>query len=174
MAGIKPSFITGSNAKIKIGGKTLAYAQDISANVTVTTIPIETMGRFEVVANQPVAYFVDGTLSIVRYTSVAKLNNMPDAAPNGNSVFNMGNIANNFDPKNLIISETFDLEVFQVSGLNQTDIVPVSKMFDATFTRMGHGLNKRGINVDMYSFVAIMAGENGIAPSHSSPGVDLS
>jgi hypothetical protein len=57
MAGKTPSFITGATAKIKIGALTMAYAQDVSYNTTVTTIPIETMGRYEVVSNEPVAYF---------------------------------------------------------------------------------------------------------------------
>jgi hypothetical protein len=55
MAGKKPSFITGATAKIKIGNLTMAYAQDVSYSTTVTTIPIETMGRYEVVSNEPVA-----------------------------------------------------------------------------------------------------------------------
>ena len=71
MAGKTPSFITGATAKIKAGNLTMAYCQDVSYSTTVTTIPIETCGRYEVVANEPVAYFVDGTLSIVRNTKEA-------------------------------------------------------------------------------------------------------
>jgi hypothetical protein len=46
MAAKAPSFVTGANAKIKAGGKTFAYASDVSYQVIVDTVPIETMGRY--------------------------------------------------------------------------------------------------------------------------------
>jgi hypothetical protein len=68
MAGIHAGFVTGARAKIKIGGQTMGYAADVAYNITVATIPIETMGKYEVHSNEPVSYTVDGSFSIVRYT----------------------------------------------------------------------------------------------------------
>lgn len=181
MAGKKPSFITGATAKIKIGAKTMAYAQDVSYNTSVTTIPIETMGRYEVVSNEPVAYFVDGTLSIIRYTSAAS--DMAGAAANGNSVDQINNAANSggnagdgFDPQNLIASETFDLEIFQKTdnaGTASTNI-SVAKLRDCRFTRKGGGINKRGILVEQFAFNAILMDNDPAFPVGNSGDLDLS
>lgn len=159
MAGKTPSFITGATAKIKVGALTMAYAQDVSYNTAVTTIPIETMGRYEVVSNEPVAYFVDGTLSIIRYTKEASA--MNGAAANGNSVEQWNNAAGSggtagdgFDPARLIASETFDLEVFQKTATGGTE--SVGKLRDCRFTRKGGGINKRGVLVEQFAFNAIL------------------
>lgn len=159
MSGKTPSFITGATAKIKIGNLTMAYAQDLSYNTTVTTIPVETMGRYEVVSNEPVAYFVDGTLSIVRYTKEASA--MNGAAANGNSVEQWnnaagtgGNAGDGFDPARMIASETFDVEVFQKLANGGTE--SVGKLRDCRFTRKGGAINKRGILVEQFSFNAIL------------------
>lgn len=179
MAGKKPSFITGATAKIKIGAKTMAYAQDVSYNTSVTTIPIETMGRYEVVSNEPVAYFVDGTLSIIRYTAAAS--DMAGAAANGNSVEQWNNAAGSggvagdgFDPARIIASETFDLEIFQKtsSGAAATT-VSVAKLRDCRFTRKGGGINKRGILVEQFAFNAILMDNDPTVPVGGSGDLDL-
>lgn len=180
MAGKKPSFITGATAKIKIGAKTMAYAQDVSYNTSVTTIPIETMGRYEVVSNEPVAYFVDGTLSIIRYTSAAS--DMAGAAANGNSVERIdnavgsgGNAGDGFDPSQLITSETFDLEIFQKTATVATasNTISVGKLRDCRFTRKGGGINKRGILVEQFAFNAILMDNDADAAVGGSGDLDL-
>ena len=195
MSGSKPSFITGASAKIKVAGKTMAYAQDVSYSVTVTTIPIETMGRYEVVSNEPVAYFVDGSFSIIRYTAEAKTNLMQGTDASGNSVNEIG-IGGGFDPGLMIASTTFDLEIFQkftsaTSGAGVTapaaavaasgaaaavaaviGTTLVMKLRDCRCTRMGGAINKRGILVEQFSFNAILADSGGTAASHSGD-IDL-
>lgn len=174
MAGKSPSFITGATAKIKIGVLTMAYAQDVSYNTTVTTIPIETMGRYEVVSNEPVAYFVDGMLSIIRYTKEASA--MNGAAANGNSVEQMNNVAgsggnagDSFDPARIIASETFDLEIFQKLANAGTE--SVGKLRDCRFTRKGGSINKRGVLVEQFAFNAILM-DNDSAISVGTSGDD--
>lgn len=159
MAGKTPSFITGASAKVTIGAMTMAYAQDVSYNTTVTTIPIETMGRYEVVSNEPVAYFVDGTLSIIRYTKEASA--MNGAASTGNSVDKWanvpgvgGNAGDSFNPSKILASETFDLEVFQKLANGST--ISVGKLRDCRFTRKGGSINKRGVLVEQFAFNAIL------------------
>ena len=159
MAGKSPSFITGATAKIRIGNLTMAYAQDVSYNATITTIPIETIGRYEVVSNEPVAYFVDGSLSIIRYTKEAAL--MNGAASNGNSVEQWhnapgsgGTTGDGFDPARIIASETFDLEIFQKLASGGTE--SIGKLRDCRFTRKGGGISKRGVLTEVFSFNAIL------------------
>jgi hypothetical protein len=176
MAGKTPSFITGATAKIKVGNLTMAYAQDVSYSTTVTTIPIETMGRYEVVSNEPVAYFVDGTLSIIRYTKEASA--MNGAAANGNSVEQMnnaagsgGNAGDGFDPARMLCSETFDLEIFQKLCEGGTE--SVAKLRDCRFTRKGGAINKRGILVEQFAFNAILMDNDSQVESGNSGDLDL-
>ena len=186
MAGKKPSFITGATAKIKIGNLTMAYAQDVSYNATVTTIPIETMGRYEVVSNEPVAYFVDGTLSVIRYTKKASGNGVAvdqSAQTTGNSVNAWsnsagqgGNAGDAFDPGNLLNSETFDMEIFsKIPGdtNSQNEIQSVIKLRDCRFTRKGGAINKRGILVEQFAFNAILADNDGDRAVTTSGDQDL-
>ena len=179
MAGKIPSFITGANAKIKVAGITIAYAQDVSYSTTVTTIPIETMGRYEVVSNEPVAYFVDGGLSVIRYTNIADGDNGPgQAAATGNSVAQWAfsgnperNAFDHFNPGKLLVSETWDLEIFQKNG--EGDPVAVVKLRDCRFTRKGGAINKRGILVEQFAFNAILADEEaGAGDNQAQPSGD--
>lgn len=188
MAGKKPSFITGANAKIKVGGKTFAYASDVSYQVLVDTIPIETFGRYEAVTNEPVNYSVGGELSVVRYTSIAKANNMPGTATKGNGLGNVdmgttGGIgSDHINPGNILFSQTWDLAVFQkeqnvatagaaagsVSGAAvTTESIEFITIKDCRFTRKSSSLNKRGILVDRLAFVGILADDDSFDASFS-------
>lgn len=168
MSGLKPSFVTGANAKIQLAGKTMAYAQDVSYAVTVSTIPVETMGRYEVVNHEPVAYFVEGTLSVVRYT--ANSADMAGSADAGNSINQWGGGASAtastgtpglmFNPGRLTESSTFDISIFQKGGATDT---AVAKLRDCRFTSKGGQLDKRGILVERFSFNAIYLDDEGTA-----------
>lgn len=186
MAGKKPSFISGATAKVKVGGKTFAYASDVSYQVVVDTIPVETMGRFEAVTNEPVNYAVAGELSVVRYTNIAKQNNMPGTNQNGNGLGAVdyqtgGNGGNEFNPGNLLMSQTWDLAVFQkeqaaATGAGSTAMTTESVEFitirDCRFTRKAAALNKRGILVDRLAFVGILADDDSFDASYSGD-IDL-
>jgi len=159
--GYTPSFITGANAKIRLGNITIAYAQDVSYNVEVTSIPVETMGRYEVVSNEPVAYSVQGTLSIIRYAASAAATGKPfQAAAGGNGMKKLvpgtgGNASMHFDPKNLLSSETFTLEIMQ-KGMDAANPKSIVKLHDCRFVRKGASVNKRGILTDGYAFNCIL------------------
>jgi hypothetical protein len=178
MSGLKPSFVTGANAKITLAGKTMAYAQDVSYAVTVSTIPVETMGRYEVVNHEPVAYFVEGTLSVVRYTKNSSA--MAGSASDGNSTNQWGGGASAtstvgtpslmFNPGRLTASSTFDVDIFQkgaVGGDTAVADVSVVKLRDCRFTSKGGQLDKRGILVERFAFNAIYLDDEGTAVSGS-------
>jgi hypothetical protein len=170
MAGIKPSFITGASAKITVGGKTFAYAADVSYSIAVDTIPIETMGRYEAVTNEPVNYSVAGELSIVRYTNVASgsqdTNPFGTAAGTGNGVAASG-LQGFFDPAAILASKSVDIVIYQKKAANVTtgsdaatssavDTVRIGRITDARMNRLSGGINKRGILVERMSFVGIL------------------
>lgn len=175
MSAKKPSFVTGANAKIKVGGKTFAYCSDVAYSVVVDTIPIETMGRYEAVTNEPVNYSVVGELSVVRYTAIAKANNMPSTNANGNGLgqvaYTTGGVASDeINPGNLLASQTWDLSVYQKADGSDTEFISIK---DCRFTRKSASLNKRGILVDRLSFVGILASDDSFAASNSGD-TDLS
>lgn len=170
MADIKPSFITGASAKITVGGKTFAYAADVSYSVAVDTIPIETMGRYEAVTNEPVNYSVAGELSIVRYTNVASgsTGNNPfgTADGTGNGVKASG-LQGFFDPASILASKSVDIVIYQKKATNTTtgsgaatssvvETVRIGRIIDARMNRLSGGINKRGILVERMSFVGIL------------------
>jgi hypothetical protein len=176
MAGKLPSFITGANAKIRAGGLVLAYAQDVNYTATIDVIPVETMGRYEVVSNEPVGYRVSGTLNVVRYTPVAQANGMAGAASGGNGLGNWnlqspaaGTAGDSVNPGRLLSSQTWDLEVFQKKqdGTGAITSQPSVKVQDCRFTSLGGAITKRGILVESYSFVGILESDESFEASNS-------
>lgn len=168
--GIKPSFITGASAKIKVGGKTFAYASDVAYAVNVDTIPVETMGRYEAVTNEPVNYSVAGEMSIVRYTKLASgtaaNNPFKTNTSEGNGQKASG-LTGFYDPGSILASQTLDIEIYQKQTTNTTtgsgagatskvEPVLVGKVRDARMTRLSGGINKRGLLVERMSFVGVL------------------
>lgn len=181
MSSKMPSFVTGATAKVKAGGLTMAYAQDVNYRVSVDTIPVETMGRYETVSNEPVNYSVSGDLAIVRYTAIAKANGIPGTDAKGNGLGNVtwktGGLASDMiNPGNILMSQTFDLAVFQkaqISAGAAVESVQVITITDCRFNNKSAGLNKRGILVDHFTFVGILASDDSFTASNSGD-VDLS
>lgn len=183
MAKLIPSFVTGATAKIKAGGLTFAYAQDVNYRVNVDTIPVETMGRYEAVTNEPVNYTVSGELAIVRYTAIAKTNGLPGVNAKGNGLGNVnwttgGTGSDQFDPGKLITSMTWDLAIYQktangVDGAIADAVNKVITITDCRFNNKSAGLNKRGILVDRMTFVGILASDDSFTAGNSGD-TDLS
>lgn len=183
MAGQKPGLVTGSNAKLKFGTKTLAYATDVSYSVDVSVVPVEVMGRYEVITNEPIATNVRGTFTIVRYTKEGNAGaGLPDSSSNGNGVGKFGTQgtteksgqANAFNPGQMLTTSTVDLEIFQrkVSGDFETS-TPLVKIENCRLTRLSSGLSKRGIMTETYDFVGILYSDESFAASMSKTSTDL-
>lgn len=186
MAGMKPGFITGANAKIKMFGKTIAYCADVAYNVTVQTIPIESMGKYEVHSNEPVAYSVDGSFSIIRYTKRAssgteggKIADVASGKGNAPAEIDAGaggKASQHLNPKELLASQTFDLEIYEKAATAAGE-AQVTKVLDCRLTRRGMSLNKRGVMVDNYAFVGILHQDSDVATADqtaNSGSTDLS
>lgn len=163
MAGKKAGFITGANAKIKMFGETIAFATDVSYDVTVDNIPVEAMGRYEVFSYEPVGYRIAGSLSIIRYTGRASQSTIDDvqATGRGNNPSEVGdgngsNAKQHLNPSELLASETFDLDIYEQTDSSENQVFRVK---DCRLSRRGMTLNKRGVMTDRYSFVGIMGGD---------------
>lgn len=183
MAEKRPGFITGANARIKAFSRTLAYCSDVSYNITVQTIPVESMGKYEVHSNEPVAYTVDGTFSIIRYTANAIDANITGVSNGNNSPDNVqdsgkGNMNQHINPASILGSQTFDLEIHEKrqgvgsggsGGAGDVGQTEVFRVVDCRLTRRGMTLNKRGVMVDNYAFVGIL-GQDSDVPDPSLVG----
>jgi hypothetical protein len=139
MSGVKPFFITGANAKIKLNNKTLAFCTDISYSVQVLTQTPKILGMYEGSSVEPLGYSVSGSFTIIRYAKDAKAN-IGGKAPNGttandtgngvgnwggvwggtigdflarNGVGNDGRANESLDPSRFANGVTFDIEIYQ-------------------------------------------------------------
>lgn len=165
MAGKQTSLLTGSNAKIKVNGVTLAYATDISYAVQSHTIPVETMGRYEVVANEPIALSVSGSFAVVRYTAGGNpTNNLMKADSGGNGIGKWGTkdthyLSEHVDPAGILLSKTFDIEIYR-KGADPTKATKtetsekIITITDCRIISKGGSLNKRGMFMESFNFVA--------------------
>lgn len=139
MAGTRPFFITGANAKIVLNGKTMAFCTDLSYSVSVLTQTPKILGMYEGSSVEPLGYTVSGSFTVIRYAKDAKSNIgaappnyiTPNDAGNGignwgaawggglgsflasNGVGNDGRPNENLDPSKLQNGTTFDIQVYQ-------------------------------------------------------------
>lgn len=136
MAGKKPFFLTGANARIILNNRSVAFATDISYSVDVRHATPRVLGRFEVETVQPLSYEVSGTLTIIKYARGMKDyigESPPDVNQAGNGIGSFaasqgmiasalglpsggqfdGGTADNFDPGRFFQSKMFDIEIRQ-------------------------------------------------------------
>lgn len=118
-----PSFIVGANAKIVIDNITIAFAQDASYQVSVSTIPIRAMGKLEVSAHEPVAYNVTGSLTVVRYTKDA-----------GSSLVTL-----------------YRTEMQDTDNNTETEPVPVEVTIEGYPKKLISGANEKGNSIDRWN-----------------------
>jgi hypothetical protein len=143
MSGIKPFFITGANAKIRVNDKTLAFCTDLSYSVAILTQTPKILGMYEGSSVEPLGYTVSGSFTVIRYAKDAKAN--IGNAPKGTAVNDAGNGVGNWggvwggtagdilarngvgndgranealDPSKFANSTTFDIEVYQKTPNN--------------------------------------------------------
>ena len=174
MAGQKTALVTGSNAKIVVNGVTLAYATDFQYGVAVDTVPVEVMGRYEVLANEPISYTIAGSFSVVRYTKGAAGSNLEGSKATGNGIANWGSasgiMSDQVNPADILASQTVDIELYRKTQDSTTlafGSEKVKKIRDARVTRMGGSINKRGVLVEQFQFVAILADDDSFAAGNS-------
>ena len=165
MAGLKSGFVTGSRAIIKIDSKTIGFAVDVSYDIRIDHIPVETMGKYEVHTNEPVAYYVSGSFSVVRYTK----DDTDESGIQSMSAGGNGGIAiSHTDPGSILASKSFNLDIFEkVSGTVETPVVLSDKVtalaegqdiavFRVTDCRI---TGRRSVLMDQFTFVGILAGD---------------
>jgi hypothetical protein len=192
MSGIKPFFITGANAKVKLNGKTLAFCTDLAYSVSVAHQTPKILGMYEGSSVEPLGYTVQGTFTVIRYAKDAKANvastpNHIAANDAGNGVGNWGaawdsgggaffarnGIGNDgraheaLDPSKFQNGTTFDIQVYQKTGKGE---IGVANIRNARITQADFSISKKGVAVQRFSFVALYVDEDSFAADFSGKG----
>lgn len=141
MSGKAPFFITGANCKIKVNGVTLAYATELSYQISVPHAKPKVLGVYEASSFEPLSYDVAGSFTIIKYIqgNVARAVRLGSSPPSGasddgngvgswtpnrgqnakNKIANIlgkpadGRANQSLNPYNLQDAMMFDIEVYQ-------------------------------------------------------------
>jgi hypothetical protein len=160
---MKPFFITGANAKIKLNGKTIAFCSDFSYSIQVITQTPHVLGLYEGASVEPLAYNVSGTFTVIRYMKDAQ-KDIGGQLPNGVALNDAGNGVGNWgsawggglgsflaangvgndgranealNPGKFANGTTFDIQVYQKISMN----APTSNTVEGQVTSGLQSLN---------------------------------
>lgn len=194
MAGMRPFFLTGANAKIKVNNMTLAYCTNLSYSVQVNHATPRVLGMYEPTSIEPLSYLVTGSFTVVRYVADVK-DNVGGVSPyganeGGNGVGNWGpdglgkRLAAGFNtgapdgraydalnPSKLDKATGFEIYVYQklANGEQQS----VTKIREARITRADFNLGIRSAATQTFNFTAVYADEDSFIADFSGRGQHL-
>jgi hypothetical protein len=193
MSGIRPFFITGANAKVKVNDKTLAFCTDLSYSVQVITQTPKILGMYEGSSVEPLGYSVSGSFSVIRYAKDVK-SNVGGKSPNGtagndagngvgnwgsawgsglgsflarNGVGNDGRANEALDPSKFSNGVSFDIQVYQKTPSGD---IGVANIRNVRITQADFQLTKKGAAVQKFNFVALYVDEDSFAADFSGQG----
>ena len=195
MAKLSPFFLTGANAKIKLDGKTIAFATDFSYSVVVEHATPQLLGMYEVANVEPLVYKVTGTLTIIRYTKNMKdfmeahgRTTPPGVSNKGNGIGAMGptwgnkwgsrfdqfmhsgHVNKSLDPSQMKDAMKFDIEVYQKSFDDTDPLQAFVRLRDCRITRIDGGVTKRGMATEKIQFQAIYLDQDSFEAAMSGLG----
>ena len=191
MAGMRPFFLSGANAKIKVNSKTLAYCTNLSYSVQVNHASPIVLGMYEPSSIEPLSYKVTGSFTVVRYVADIK-NDVGGKTPDGTSEFGNGiggwgpdgtlakfakgfdikkgadgRAYENLDPSKLSKSTTFNIEVYQKFEGGQRSVANIR---DVRITKADFNLGVRAAATETYTFTAIYLDEDSFRSDMSGRG----
>jgi len=135
MSNILPLFNSAPRIRIRLNGRTLAYAIGFNIGISIDVQPISIIGSFQPVALEPLMYnVVTGTMQIIRLVSgvsrnankaAADLNankqvtqpasfvEEPDDGPNtANNPMKRADLYQHLDPRQVLSSRSFDIDLY--------------------------------------------------------------
>ena len=198
MAGQSPFFLTGANAKIKLDGKTIAFATDFSYSVQVVHATPQLLGMYEVANVEPMAYRVTGSMTVIRYAANMKgfVEDDGRVAPSGvnekgNGIgalepggltgvvkstigvsMNSGMAYHSLDPSKLQNAMKFDVELYQKGQRSDgtTSSQAFARLRDCRIIRVDGGVNKNGMAQEQLQFQAIYLDQDSFEAAMSGLG----
>jgi hypothetical protein len=181
---IKPFFLTGANAKVKVNGKVVAFCTDLSYSIQVLHQTPKVLGMYEGTSVEPIGYSVSGSFRVVRYirNATEAIKDKPRSVKKvGNGIGNLGekDIIKGFlndgrtdeslIPADLENAAGFDIEVHQkLPGTDKT--IGVAKIRNCRITQADFSLSKRSTAIQTFNFVALYADEDSFEADFSGRG----
>ena len=104
---------------IKINNKKIAYAQSLSFSENMSTQPVGGIGSYSYQNLEPLMYTARGSLQLMRYLTNETENNVGKPGNYSTDHKTAGRESNSlmsqsqFNPAMLLLSQTFDIEVYQ-------------------------------------------------------------
>jgi len=194
MSGIRPFFITGANAKVKVNDKTLAFCTDLSYSISVLTQTPKVLGMYEGSSVEPLGYTVAGNFTVIRYAKEAK-GTIKGTTPNGvvtgndagngignwgaawggkggdflarNGLGNDGRANEALDPSKFSNGVTFDIQVYQKTRNGE---LGVANIRNVRITQADFSISKKGAAMQRFNFVALYADEDSFVADFSGVG----
>jgi hypothetical protein len=191
MAGMRPFFLTGANAKIKVNNRTLAYCTNLSYSVQVNHATPRVLGMYESTGVEPLSYSVTGSFSVIRYVADTK-DNVGGTTPHGadeggNGIGNWGpdglaqrliagfntgapdgRAYDSLNPAKLEKATGFEIYIFQkLAGGDQQS---VARIRDARITRADFNLGVRSPATQTFQFTAVYVDEDSFLADFSGRG----
>ena len=181
MAGMRPFFLTGANAKIKVNNRTLAYVSSLSYSVQVKHATPTVLGMYEPSSIEPTGYIVTGSFSVVRYIADATKSGgkQPDGTTStGNGIGYWGKTRPTdgraheaLNPSKLKNATGFDIEIYQkICGAN----ISVARIRNARITRADLNMGTKRMATQTFNFTAIYADEDSFLADSSGTGQQFS
>lgn len=195
MSGRAPFFITGGNAKIRVNGVTLAFVTDFRYTIKINHSDVRILGVYEHDTAEPLSYDVNGGFTVVRYVEGRKSAlerqgfKSPDGVSNlgngvgswtrnqprsiGSTIKSSGNFTNDgraneaLDPGKLHTGTWFDIEFYQKVPGGQTG---VARIRNCRITQADAQVNKRGVLVQSFQFIANAVDEDSFIATPSGVG----
>lgn len=193
MSDVKPFFLTGANAKIKLNGKTLAFCTDLTYTVQVLHQTPKVLGMYEGSSVEPLGYNVSGSFTVIRYIKDVdgKIGSkVPGLAQNnsGNGIGNWGpawgksswSKATNFgsgvegrpnenlNPSRLDEGTTFDIQVYQKTP--DKTVSGVANIRNCRITQADFSISKKSVATQRFTFTALYVDEDSFVADFSGQG----
>lgn len=181
MSGKTPFYLTGSNAKIRINNRTIAFCTDIGYSITVNHETPIVLGMYEGSSIEPLSYIVEGSFTIIKYTAGYKtdvLGPPGEVSERGNGLGAWGpdgvakqlfaglklsgadgKAYDDLNPRKLQTGVGFDIEISQQIG-GGTDLRSVAKIRGCRITKADFRLSKRDAARQSFQFKALYADED--------------
>lgn len=191
MAGMKPFFLTGANAKIRVNGKVLAYVTNLSYSVQINHATPRVLGMYEPSSVEPLSYIVTGSFTVARYVADIKDDvggkSPYGASERGNGIggwgpdgtldklkagFDIkkgidGRAYENLDPSKMNKATTFNMEVYQKFDGGQRSVANIR---DIRITKADFNLGTKSVATQTFNFTALYVDEDSFIADFSGNG----
>jgi hypothetical protein len=184
MAGILPLFNSAPRIKIRLDGKTLAYAIGFNIGISIDVQPVNIIGTFQPVSLEPTMYnIVTGTMQIIRLISqqqrediknLAKTNENKQVVDSpsyvvdyeqdtANSPIKRGGLYQHLDPRQVLSSRSFNIDLYirvPVAGAvfnGETDEVLWMSVRDCRITSRNTNISMGSLTNEPLTFQGIYA-----------------